>query len=471
MTETMAAEVIFRVSTPPPPPDITPTQLSDLEVGQSHSEADSSSEASSSDHGRSIFLRDKSILMTTERDSHKSQKLEQILTAEEWFTRRNGIIYVADEFWRKGWDFSSNAHIYVSSTSVKKPLLSALGQPKTQTDNTDHHHSEAATTTRFGTETDKLLDNQTVTTSPRRIKIVNQALIEDMSRVCMASDTLNHDHVAPFRSIIPSEQAFRKRHQELETEFSKTAQEHPDDPAVLRQDTYLPWALSYLVDQWCALPITHFADVDLRTLVPGNATLSDLLPLIPATQPVNDIDTSRVLLDGYRALIHLLDTDLKSLVESHRRIQSKSADKLPFSHLWYLFSPGEEILVRSPRYQAYRVLTVTGGRRSLEAREGSTIKSISDLVIKCFYIDYDGAEFGAVASQVVIKPYDGMRSIIDLPAYPLLYHQTKRNGEDVPNYLHRRGQKFEGLTKVSHRRYKGFTLRLESLFDTVDEVS
>lgn len=225
------------------------------------------------------------------------------------------------------------------------------------------------------------------------------------------------------------------------------------EPAVRRLDSYLPISLSYHISN-------HF---------PGAYRPKE--EVLKA-----EINYPRILLDGYRALIHLFDTDLYGLVESYRQIQAGTADKLPFSHLWFLFKPGQEIITERPKYQAYRVLQATGGRKAIGPRgeKGTGQRSVSDLVVDCFRLDYDGISVGPVPATISIRPYQGTRSITDLPTYPLRWSKdtvhVEKEEKSLSEYLEDRGRKFEELVQVSHRRYKGLTLREDQLFESFEEV-
>ncbi|KIX95890.1 uncharacterized protein Z520_08598 [Fonsecaea multimorphosa CBS 102226] len=387
------------------------------------------------------------------RQKTLEKKLARV-SAQKRFTRKNGVIYVHEDKWTQYQEFADNAHLYISSgsVSVEGPLVQGATNGRAEGEGGGQSTEEATT------EAGDILSaaKTTIGILPPRLKIVNELLLEEMSRISVPGGyrtvdnehvLLNHDQVAPYRSIIPSETAFRNRLKQLEEEFADIARQYPEHPAVLRTCDYLPAAAAYLLE----LP--------LKTAI--NAAIEDR------------IDRARILLDGFRALIHVLDTDLRDLVQSYRQIEAGTVEKLPFSHLWYLFPLGQEIVVKYPTYKAYRVLQVTGGRRSLEARKkdkGTGGRTISDLVIDCFYIDYDGKEFGAVPFTISIKPYDDVKSVTALPAYPIAYDKSARDGRPVLEYLIKRGKKFEELTKVSHRRYQGYTLREGEIFDTVDEV-
>lgn len=380
--------------------------------------------------------------------------------ARQHFHSEAGVIYVSDEYWGQLWYASGPCHLYVA--------LNAIDTVKTRNNsvhirnNSVHIRNNSVHTLKTGMKDTREAgatlashlssqgSPQSISTeSPSRLKFVNTLLFEDMLRILGLENTaFNIVHVAPFRMIIPFEQKLRQRHLEVELLFAETAKMQPQHEAVLRQDPdWVPRELSHLVTY--ALIETGMERFDH-----------------------DEVSIQRVLLDGYRALVHLLDHELSTLVDNYRKIRTRAVERLPFLHLWYLFEPGQEIVTNHFKPQVYRVLRVTGGRRLFRTRkeitEGIQRKTaISNLVIDCFHLDFDGKEFGPVPVTIAIKPYEGSRSIKQLAAYPLILGADSKLSETLVE----RGRKFGELTQASHRRYKGLSLRDGELFDTVEEVS
>jgi hypothetical protein len=403
--------------------------------------ADSSSQPgrqSSSDSDSSTSTEDEEIETETQQrmkaeiaklNAQEHLKTSRMLDlAKKSFHSHAGIIYVSDDIWTELWNSSGPCHFYVGLQSLEKApsqrdrsigFLADLGPPNTQ-----------------HTSTSPLL----------RMKIVNEVLHTDMAVVCGLQDAIrsfNHDHVMPFRSIIPFEKELRRRHLETEERFSDMAVKTPKHRDVVRQELdWVPKNVSYVRHPVVSLdPLEHS----------------------------NDIGKARVLRDGYRALVHLLDNELSSLVQDQRRIEAGSVEKLPFLHLWHLFKPGQTIITNDPELQAYRVLQVTGGRKQMrDGKDKATHKAkISDLTIDCFHLDFDGQEFGPIPAVIKIKPYEGSRAIRQLPAYPL----SLAAEPDLAQVLTKRGKKFEEMVEASHRKYSGLSLRGKQPFDNLEEAS
>lgn len=349
-----------------------------------------------------------------------------IQAAERAFIRDHGIIYVSDDHWSQCRVAADNCHLYVASamldmdSSMKVADIRAKGHG-----------------------------------IPPRFRIVNRLLHKDLTRVSGAR-SLNEDHVVPYRSIIRHDAKFRERLQELEVQFNAMCQEESSHSTVqLGSEGHYP-----VPDHLCYGFSESIREAGTKS---GNKTGLD------------DMEKTKILLDGFRALIHFLDNDLRELVQDYYRIQSNKIEKLPFAHLWHLFTPGQEICTKQPRYQIHRVLQVTGGRKCLQrtGKKKYHRRTISDLVIDCFHLEFDGTEFNPVASVLRIKPYIGSRTVTSLPVCPLTLVRPVNTGDAVENiadFLTNRGRKYEELSKPSHRRYKGLSLCVGNS-DTTEEVS
>lgn len=361
----------------------------------------------------------------------KLRKAEISALAIEHFHSHAGIIYVSEEFWAKLRLAATPCHIYVALQNLEKVSPERDRSGGCIPDQGPPNWQNASSS------------------PPPRMHIVNRLLQLDMGTICGFQDTsfsFNTKHVAPFRSIIPFEKEFRQRHLQIEKEFSGMAMKTPTHRNVVRQE--LDW-----------VPETQlYADFPMLS--------------VDSVDPGDEVARTRILRDGYRALIHLLDHELGSLVQDYRRIEAGTIEKLPFSHLWHLFKPGQEIVSNDSKLQTYRVLQVTGGRklipRSMDKKSRATQRTtISNLVIDCFHLDFDGQEFGPIPVTITIKPYEGSKAIRQLAAYPLALAAEPH----LPQILTERGRKFEGMVEASHRNYNGLSMPGKEPFDTLEEAS
>ncbi|KAL3471639.1 hypothetical protein BJX99DRAFT_263039 [Aspergillus californicus] len=343
----------------------------------------------------------------------KTGPLQVYQEACRHFRSEEGVTYVSNDLWLKYRHFAVDSHIFVGNSAPHVPIAETMAEISANGETTPVKPPV-----------------------PARFRLMNRLLVDEMRKITRIS-TLNNDHVAPFRSIIPYEARFRERLSKIETEFSLLKEQKPDDIAVTRTR---PW-----------LAQQHAYSVLLRTQQDG----SSLIAGDSGSEAITSYeDDRRMLLDGLRALIYLLDHDLAGLVHTYRNVCKGTVDKIDFAHLWYLFWPGQEILTKQPTNQVYRVLHMSGGRRPIAARNNRCPPhAVSDLVIDCFYLDYDGEHVRAVPKTLAINPYIGELPVTGLSVYPLQYErQTPKQA------IIKRGHKFVELAKVAHKRYKGLNL-------------
>ncbi|KAF9639964.1 hypothetical protein BFW01_g11770 [Lasiodiplodia theobromae] len=356
--------------------------------------------------------------------------------AESVFTRRCGIIYAPEEFWSTYRICVHNCHFYVSSAADK-------AIPAENSDN----QSGQGTTWKLDSPERRPSTRGTLSYNlPSRILITNLVLRDEMGRFCGIS-RFNANQAAPFKTIVSFEKGLRRLHEEKERQFAELATLHPNHPAVQRREPWLP-------NQFC---YGHYEG--------------------DSEAPLSQLESARIVLDGLRSLMYLFDNDLAHLIETNRKIEAGTVDKIPFAYLWHLFRPGQKIVARDSKPQVFIVLQVTGGRRPLpesvprgdytllSRSKPSGRRAISSLAIDCFYVDFDGVEFGAVPGTLYIAPFDDVRPVTSLFAYPLEYEQ-----EVSENHFLERGKRFVELVKVRHQRYSGLSLTDGDLFDRQDEI-
>ena len=84
--------------------------------------------------------------------------------------------------------------------------------------------------------------------------------------------------------------------------------------------------------------------------------------------------------------------------------------------------------------------------------------STGALIIECFYMHFDGKQYGPVNQTFQIPKFDGPREVSSLPIVPL---EIRDDSEKIRNELLERGKKFAELSnpaKTAHKLYKGLTL-------------
>ena len=158
-------------------------------------------------------------------------------------------------------------------------------------------------------------------------------------------------------------------------------------------------------------------------------------------------------------LIELMDGDLKAL----KHFEGTSVTKIPFSELWHIFQPGDEVITAQKPINAYRVLHVTGGRPYLSPPEpygednGSYAlpEKSSDFVINCYQVGFDGNKFGPVAHSFSIQKYNGLRDVTTLLVYPLKF---ATDPSEIRETLSANGQTFLDVSRGGHVQYRGLNL-------------
>lgn len=76
--------------------------------------------------------------------------------------------------------------------------------------------------------------------------------------------------------------------------------------------------------------------------------------------------------------------------------------------------------------------------------------SYSELLVYCFYVDFNGTEYGMVRDVFIFRPYEREMNIRALQAYPIRYA--------THDLLQNRGRTFLEMTRVSHMQYEGLTV-------------
>jgi hypothetical protein len=152
--------------------------------------------------------------------------------------------------------------------------------------------------------------------------------------------------------------------------------------------------------------------------------------------------------DHIKALVGCFETRLSAEISSYTQWRSRlvvdSSVKVSFTDLWYLFAPGDLIYDHSSG-QALRILSVRGGSTYLvdevslpphsfgpltDPATGQFVEIVqrlkatdllSDFVLTCFYLNFNGIHFGPVQKDFVIEPFEGSASVDSLAVMPIEY--------------------------------------------------
>lgn len=199
---------------------------------------------------------------------------------------------------------------------------------------------------------------------------------------------------------------------------------------------------------------------DIKILTPSEKQDSEeeaeFDPLLDSEEAMNDL----------RCVVRFMDEFIKPVRD---QVQGPRQRSVRYSELWHLFKPGQLIYVRDrdiPQ-KVWRVVQVTGGRRYLrppypeELKNGmpprkSRNNGYSDLVLDCYFLDYDGSRFAPSYNSFTISKYDDARLIDTLPVYPVTIAEEERTIDRAA--LMKRGQQYVRCTKTCHRYYSGRSL-------------
>lgn len=201
----------------------------------------------------------------------------------------------------------------------------------------------------------------------------------------------------------------------------------------------------------------------------------------------NTDDRTR-LRDELRCIVDFMDNDMKDIYSVQNEIDNGTKKVIAFDYLWQLFKPGDVVIEDRAQKRAFIVLHVTGGRsltrsaQRFKARDDFSSREVelekaaylakypksTPFVLDCFYLDFDGTNFGPRPAKFMFKEYDGEKPIRSLEVFPAKFDGSPKQTE---NALIRRGKRFVKLAQVDHKYYSGSTIKESPAFEIQREVS
>jgi len=194
-----------------------------------------------------------------------------------------------------------------------------------------------------------------------------------------------------------------------------------------------------------------------------------------------DLTTTYDALQDLACLIEFMDDDLCPIVR--RYAFPSTYPRIHFRDLWYLFQPGEWVVLderRGIRFSPdagpedekppsqpgnlgeraagfWRVRKTVGGRPKLSPpnkheRNRSPSNECTPLTVRCYRFDYDGDGFGPIWVDFDFQPWEGEKLIEQLEIVPV--RLLKRGREKRELYINR-GRQFLELTTPQHRIHSG----------------
>ena len=168
-------------------------------------------------------------------------------------------------------------------------------------------------------------------------------------------------------------------------------------------------------------------------------------------------------------LVDYLCESYNSVIAEEKNRWQQTRPTCTFEWLWLLFRPGSTVVAcRDEVYYAYTVLSHSKERKPdrqgrVKAPEGGygTLKFLkwhSALVLKMWFLNYDGNSVGRQEATVRIAPFEGEKALDTLPVIPLSYWKDIENNqtrEDLQKRLIERGKSFLTYTKHTYCEYSG----------------
>jgi hypothetical protein len=175
-------------------------------------------------------------------------------------------------------------------------------------------------------------------------------------------------------------------------------------------------------------------------------------------------------LEDLRSYIQFAEAEIMPGYRRFQGVTYSSSLRIRFDELWYLFRPGE-LLYMPSKTLAKQVANYAGDMLLFDSSDESSMQqkiwrvffglnprtrqSNELFYVSCYYIDYDGTNYGAVSEYFGIEPFQGEKDIRDLELYPLRFAP----GADALLEEYRKtGTKFTNSISAWHMSHNGWTL-------------
>lgn len=150
-------------------------------------------------------------------------------------------------------------------------------------------------------------------------------------------------------------------------------------------------------------------------------------PASPGSEEITiaHIATIPGALEQIRCYIEFVDERILPFYREFDRIDESKTYQVRYEDLWYIFRVGE--ILYAPEKDASQGYTVAAAQTLWRIHKvfipGDDFldEQIDDFRVGCYYIDYDGTEFGAVTKTFTLKSYDDERNVTTFPFYPVRF--------------------------------------------------
>lgn len=275
---------------------------------------------------------------------------------------------------------------------------------------------------------------------PERIRINSRPLLSLIAEIGKVDENLEYPLVIrkPYKMLIYCETELKRRRDDLQEKWAWPADGNKNEASGNES--------SGASSSFGQVPSTQ--DQNLPTGEAQNAV---------AKGNVNtNLRDSAEALHDLNCLINFMDEYLTPRVQ---RYQNLNHPKIRFDELWYLFSPGDDVISGQDPSKALRVLTTCGGRYNLATSEfldsdtNAPKKNVANnFQVRAVYLDFDGKRFGAVDQEFQIEPFENEKDVTSLKIFPLRY---LLDAQKLRRDLTTRGRSFVECTKPQVRHFKG----------------
>ncbi|KAM0562014.1 hypothetical protein ACHAPJ_002456 [Fusarium lateritium] len=144
----------------------------------------------------------------------------------------------------------------------------------------------------------------------------------------------------------------------------------------------------------------------------------------------------------FKLLADILSAEIQPHIEQTKDLLKN--DVISFDYLWALFEPGVEVYAKTDGRDRLFTLN-TGNYQKLQNGSVAYVLSVR-------YVDTDGDGFGYGNTDLIIWPFENVKSLLELEALP---SHLQPGISDIRDQLTERGRFFESLKGVHHRTYSG----------------
>lgn len=313
---------------------------------------------------------------------------------------------------------------------------------------------------------------------PDRIRINSRLILLMLAHLHRTSVTVmfpNHESVVfvkPFKMLVYFQQELRNEYKKLVALHANGANNNTSDATADAHETeVLPTTSGESESSTQAVNTDRPAVTDR----PASTDRPDPNVEVQALQ-------SELMLQHMQPLMQFLD---EYIVPRQKYLESDQCNKIAFHDLWLIFKPGDEV-IESDGNQAYRIVEIsTRSHRAIPPWEGFEKQLPSGptglppppppnpyvfegdnkpFVLGCVHIDSDGVDLGPVTTRIKLESFEGEKSILDLPVYPLRLRKVSvvnvaemadPSTVSIRNQLIERGKRFIRMSAIEHAYYSG----------------